>query len=158
MYVRTRQTGERKWCAVCTCIGQWGQEDRLVETDTSPAFILPFKSLHNRQNGGLRSGQIHTQEDGPEKRVLGNTFQCYQGGWVWSQTTSTLFSTNMSSQQKAGHSTPTSYHVDTNPPQKMRLGLQWMHTRTSSWGSTCTRLPASQHVQGVLWSLGTHTF
>ena len=32
MYVRTRQTGERKLCAVCTCIGQWGQEDRLLET------------------------------------------------------------------------------------------------------------------------------
>ena len=52
---------DREEIVCCVYIGQWGQEDRLLETDTSPAFILPFKSLHNRQNGGLRSGQVHTK-------------------------------------------------------------------------------------------------
>ena len=33
-----------------------------METDTSPAFILLFKALHNRQNGGLRSGQVHIKK------------------------------------------------------------------------------------------------
>ena len=45
-----------------------------METDTSPAFILLFKALHNRQNGGLRSGQIYIKKEGPEKGVLENTF------------------------------------------------------------------------------------